>query len=109
MYLLLFVFVSIPEGHSADSQRSANAMLAAPYPPMPPYPILNPWQQQQLAMRPFQAYEPWSFPIFPATSKERSPSATLQDLTGADSKWEGYEKTEQMLKDIQVRLHLNVF
>ena len=93
------------ERHPADSQSSATATLAAPCPPMPPYIALSPWQQQQqLVVRPFHAYQPWAIPQYPATSGEKSPSAAANDLTGADSKWEGYERTERIIRDIQVRI-----
>ena len=75
---------------------------------MPPYLALNPWQQQQqLAMRSFQAYEPWAVPLYQTTSSEKFSPAMVNNLTGAECKWEGYEKTERIIRDIQVSMHLS--
>lgn len=60
-----------------------------------------PWQQTY-PFRTFPAYDPWAIPFFATTGSERLTKTQAPQIGDQDSKWEGSERTEQMIRDIEV-------
>ena len=97
------IFCSLVGGHGAmpNPWEHPSAAAIAPMSHLYPGPI-SAWHHPMTMLRYRQPYEFRTFPGF-VSGSEQILQPSMSNMLEADTKWEGHEKTERMIKEIEVK------